>query len=268
MLSGWSLISAQILAHTGFFYLVATGNALEWLTALFVYFLNGCIGMTATYHRLLSHRSWKAPKWVEYFGVLCATIGMTGSAISWVAIHRKHHRFTDNDKDPHSPHFKGFVYCQWLSMFEKVEVRYVADLARERFYSFQHRHYFSINLIWAAIVFLLDPRAVFYAWLAPACILWNAGSAVVTFNHMFGANPHGLKNQARNLLPLGYLVWGEGWHNNHHNSPESANFSEKAWQLDVGYWYIWTIQKLNDLWKVHFKSQTTIIKSDHHVGVE
>ena len=249
MLNPWTLLSTQIIAHIALVWLIVNGSATEWFIAFVVYFFNGCIGMTATYHRLLSHRSWDPPRVVEYFGVLCATIGLTGSALSWVAIHRKHHRFTDNEKDPHSPHHKGFFYCQWLSMFEKVEIRYVSDLIRSKFYSFQHRHYLTINLIWAVGLFLLDPRAVVYAWLAPACILWNAGSFVVTISHMFGRNPHGLQNHAKNSAVLGYLVWGEGWHNNHHFAPKSPNFSEHWWQLDVGYWYISVVNTLTGLGK-------------------
>ncbi len=247
MLNPWSLLAFQSIAHIGFLWLIITGSPREWLVVVIVYFFNGCIGMTATYHRLLSHRSWKAPKTIEYLGVLCATIGLTGSAISWVAIHRKHHRFTDNKEDPHSPHFKGFFYCQWLSMFEKVDVRYVPDLIRNHFYNFQHRHYLTINIAWALVVFLLDQRAIIYAWLAPACTLWNAGSFVVTFSHMFGSAPHHLKNHAKNSFILGYLVWGEGWHNNHHFSPKSSKFSEHWWQLDIGYWYIATVTFITGL---------------------
>ena len=239
MLNSCTLFIAQLAAHTAFLFLVFSGSLWEWSVVLLVYFFTGCVGMTATYHRLLSHGSWKCLKVIEYFGVLCATIGLTGSAVSWVAVHRKHHLFADSEKDPHSPDFKGFFYCHWLSMFEKVEVRYVTDLLKKSFYVFQHKYYFHINLVYAFFLFMIDNRALLYAWLVPSCLLWNAGSSIVTLSHLYGSNPHKLKSKAKNFWPLALLVWGEGWHNNHHASPGKSNFSEKFYQIDIGFWYIY-----------------------------
>ncbi len=249
MLTARNLFIAQIFAHVGFVYLIFTGSLEHWLISVLVYFFTGCIGMTMTYHRLLSHRSWNPPKALEYFGALCATLGMTGSAISWVAIHRKHHRFADTEKDPHSPSFKGFVYCQWLSMFEPVEVRYVTDLSREPFYRYQHQYYFIICGLYALGLYLIDPFAVVYAFLAPACILWNAGSSIITLAHQFGHRDHKISSFAGNSWLLGFLVWGEGWHNNHHFKSNSPYFFEKPWQIDVGGYLIWSYQKIEKLFK-------------------
>ena len=242
MVNSKSLFSIQLIAHLAFLFLLFYGSPVQWLVVFIVYFFSGCIGMTATYHRLLSHRSWKCPLWVEYFGVFCATIGLTGSAIGWVAVHRKHHRFADTPKDPHSPKYKGFVYCQWLSMFESIELRYVADLLKKPFYIFQHKHYFTINLAYSLILYWLDPMAVIYAWLVPACLLWNAGSSIITFSHIFGKNEHRIQSRAGNIALLGILVWGEGWHNNHHYNEKDKCFASYWWQIDVGYYYIATIE--------------------------
>ena len=128
-------------------------------------------------------------------------------------------------------------------MFEPVELKYVTDLVRKPFYLFQHKNYFYINFAYALSLALVDSRALLYAWLVPACILWNAGSSVVTLSHMFGSNPNGLRCEARNLWPLGLFVWGEGWHNNHHAYPKRSCFSDSVFQIDLGYWYIWLIEK-------------------------
>lgn len=243
MLSAYTLFSVQLIAHISFFVLIALGEVHQWLIAIFVYFLTGCLGMTMTYHRLLSHQSWKAPSWFKYIGTLCATIGLTGSAISWVAIHRKHHRFADKPNDPHSPHHKSFIFCQWLSMFEKVELKYITELARNKFLIYQHKYYFFISLAYATVLYAIDPFAVVYAWLAPACILWNAGSSIVTISHLFGTKDHDTRDHSKNNWLLGLLVWGEGWHNNHHNSPSSPFYGEKWWQIDIGGYLIKLLQK-------------------------
>lgn len=235
MLTPNTLLAAQIFAHLAMLPMILWGTFWHWLIAIFVYFLNGCIGMTMTYHRLLAHRSWNAPLWLRYFGLFSATIGMTGSALSWVAIHRQHHQFTDTEKDPHAPGLRGFIFCQWLSMYVDVDVRRVRDLLNEPVMVFQHNYYFFINGAYAAFLLMVDPFALVYAWLVPACILWNCGSLVVTIGHMWGSNPHKLTVKARNNTFLAFLVWGEGWHNNHHFAPQAAVFSPK---LDVGGWII------------------------------
>lgn len=215
------LLILQIIAHLSVIPLIIYGEWWHWAIAIFVYFLNGCLGMTMTYHRLLSHKSWNPPKWIEYLFVLFATIGLTGTAISWVAVHRKHHGFTDTEKDPHSPTYKGWFRAHYLSMFANVEVKYAAHLLRDKFYTFQHKNYLLINLFYAVILYLIDPFAVVYAWLVPAMILWNGGSSIVSLSHR--------NNTIHNDTILALLVWGEGYHKNHHDNAGNTRFGQ--WDL-------------------------------------
>ena len=103
------LLILQIAAHLSFIPMIMYGEWYHWAIAFFTYFVTGCFGMTMTFHRLLSHKSWNAPKWFEIFGTLAGTYGLTGSSIGWVAVHREHHHYTDQERDPHSPKHKGFV---------------------------------------------------------------------------------------------------------------------------------------------------------------
>lgn len=215
------LLILQIVAHLSVIPMIMYGQWWHWAIAIFVYFLNGCLGMTMTYHRLLSHRSWNPPKWVEYLFTLFATIGLTGTAITWVAVHRKHHAFTDTDKDPHSPKFQGRLKAHYLSMFAKVDIKYAAHLLRDKFYTFQHKNYILINLVYAVALYAIDPFAVVYAWLVPAMMLWNGGSAIVSLSHR--------NNTIHNDTILALLVWGEGYHAAHHNNAGSTRLGK--WDL-------------------------------------
>ena len=202
------------------------GELWMWGVVLFVYFLNGCLGMTMTYHRLLSHRSWNAPKWMEYLFTLFAVIGMTGSSIAWVAIHREHHKFEDTEKDPHAPQYKGWFWAHFLSMFAKVNPRYVTDLMRDPFHKFVHKHYLDINILYGVVLYLIDPMAVLYAWLVPAMVLWNGGSLIVSTSHRNGTQ--------NNDLVFAVSTWGEGYHKTHHDHPGWARFGK----VDLGGWLI------------------------------
>ena len=218
------LFCFQVLAHISIVPMLLFGVWQDYLISLFVYFLTGCLGMTMTYHRLLSHRNWKVSKYIEYLFVIFATVGLIGSAISWVAIHRKHHKYTDEPDDPHSPYHKGWFYCHFLSMFEKVEVKYVTELITNPFYKFQHRYYYFINILWAiSMVFVWkDAFAIIYAWLFPSALLWNAVSSLVSISHR--------NKKIQTDLILSFLVFGEGYHKEHHKNPKNYRFG----RYDIG----------------------------------
>jgi len=194
--------------------------------------------MTMTFHRLLSHRSWRAPRWFEIFGTLCGTYGLTGSSVGWVSVHREHHHHTDTDLDPHGPKHKGFAKVQWFSMFERPNPRYSLHLIRDQFHLWLHRHYIILHLCIFVSLTLINPWLLLCAYLTPAALLWNAGSFINTLTHMIGYRNHQTSDDSTNIWWLGYLMWGEGWHNNHHNSPGRSQFGEKWWEFDLGGWLI------------------------------
>lgn len=222
----------HILTHISLVYMILYASPIHFLISFIVYFLTGSIGMSATYHRYLSHKSYKANKWWEYFGSLCGTLGGTGSTIAWVAVHREHHRFTDTDQDPHCPYHKGFFKVQFLSMFYKPNIRYVPDLLRSKFHQILHKFYWVIHLIYATICFSIDPFSLVYAYLFPSLILWHAGSSINTLSHFFGTNDNETKDKSKNHWFTGIFVWGEGWHNNHHSDPTNYKFGKNN-QIDI-----------------------------------
>lgn len=239
------LFGLQVIAHLSMIPMILFGSWYHWLIVVGVYFITGCFGMTMTYHRLLTHRSYNPPKWFEYFGTLAGSYGLTGSPIAWVAIHREHHRYADTDKDPHSP-LNGWVDAQWFSMFHPVNVRYVADLMRDKFQLFVHKNYFIMHIMVIMIWTVIDPMLLVSAYLLPAAILWNMGSFVNTFGHSVGYRSYETKDDSRNNVFLGYLLWGEGWHNNHHAKPMQPDFGRKWWELDIGKFFIKLLDRKND----------------------
>jgi fatty-acid desaturase len=225
----------QIVAHIGLVLLLIYGTWLDFFLTFFIYFITGCLGVTMTFHRLLSHKSWKAPSWFYYFGSVAGVWGIIGSPCAWVATHRAHHRDTDNEKDPHSPLHKDWWKIQWFSMFESVNIKYSVDLLRDSFQVWLHKNYFKIHITILLVLLLISPWLLIVLYLAPAAILWNAGSAINTASHLVGYRNHDTKDNSRCNLVLGYFVFGEGWHNNHHFNPHSPSFKTKWWEFDIGY---------------------------------
>lgn len=225
----------HILTSISVIVMIVYGLWYHYAISLLVYFFTGCIGMTVTYHRLLSHKSFTPRRGFEKFGTLCATLGGTGSSIAWVAVHREHHRYTDTKLDPHSPKFKNWYSVQFLSMFFKPHVKYAVDLLRSPFHTWVHRNYWLIHLFYALVLIFIDPFSIVYAYLFPSFILWHAGSFINSLCHYRNNDK---RIGAKNVDYLGYLVWGEGYHSNHHTDPKNPKFSSERHHLDIGYFCI------------------------------
>lgn len=244
-----SLFQWQVLAHLATAYWIWKSPQLsDVCQVLGMYFLTGCLGMSVCYHRLLTHRSFETHPWIEKLFTLFATLGLTGSSISWTAAHRRHHARTDQPGDPHSPKIIGYWRAQWLSMFSTFNVAHSPAL-RSRFHRAMHRHYSWINLLYGIGLYAFGGlSAVLNWWLVPACLLWNAGSAINTICHTRWLgykhpNPISRIDRSVNNPLLGLLMFGEGWHSNHHVYQKRANLGVRWWEIDVGFGVILLIRR-------------------------
>ena len=240
-LTPYTLLLTQVVAHLALIPMILYGTWWQWLVAIFVYFLNGCLGMTMTYHRLLSHKAWSCPKWLERLFTLFAGIGMTGSAISWVSIHRAHHRFSDTEKDPHSPKFLGYKLFGFEHMKSeennKMEIFLVKDLMTKE-HLFIHKWYTAIILAFALVFALLNLELFYFAWAVPAFAIQLSQSNFNYFGHMMGYRNFETKDDSRNNPWLFPILLGEAWHNNHHAKPSNFSTTEKKTEIDPLTWFI------------------------------
>lgn len=229
----------QLVAHLSVIPMFMYANVSDYLLSLTVYFFTGCFGMTMIFHRYWSHKSWTPPTWFIYFGTLCGVVGLTGSPISWASVHREHHKYTDKEKDPHSPNWKGFVRCQWFSMFGEVHVRYIVDLLKNKKLVWIHKNYVLINIVYSlCLYFFLGPFFVISMHLFPAFVLWNLGSFIITLSHIIGYRNFDIDDNSRNSSFLAFIQFGEGLHNNHHARPNNWSFKYHWWEFDLGGFFI------------------------------
>ncbi len=189
--------------------------------ALFVY-CSIMLGITMGYHRLYSHKSFTCPKWIEYYLLFFAHIMMVGPAITWVANHREHHKYADTPKDPHSPHYRGWLMAYAGQVLIDIDFTLVRDLLRQKLHRWQVKYYWQIIFTWALILFSIDPLSLIYAWLVPAGFAKLFGSLVFTFSHR--------GKKANSDTWVGLLTLGEGFHDIHHK-----NVRVVLWHpLDIG----------------------------------
>jgi fatty-acid desaturase len=235
-----------------------TWQRLAVMAILYVLAINVGIGMC--YHRLLTHRGYQTPKWIEYLMSMCATLSLEGGPIFWVATHRVHHQHSDEEGDPHTPKEGGWwAHTGWMLFGNSLHAqtkalsRYVPDLNRDRFHVWLSKyHWLPISL---SGVLLFGLGWAFGGWKnAVGMVLWggflrvtlglHATWLVNSATHMWGKRRFETRDGSRNNWWVALLSGGEGWHNNHHAHPVSARHGLAWYEIDPNFWGIWILAKL------------------------
>ncbi len=255
----WVTASVMFLFHAGalaaFFFI--TWKAL--MVAAILWWVTGSLGIGMGYHRLLTHRGYKTPKWVEYVMTVCATLTLEGGPIFWVATHRIHHQFSDKDGDPHSPvDGKWWSHMGWILVGKSMHhdtttlARYVPDLAKDKFHIWITKYHYVPMIGLAAALFALGGWpfllwGIFMRTVLGLHFTWLVNSAT----HLWGSRRFKTHDNSTNNLLVALLTWGEGWHNNHHAHPVSARHGLKWYEIDVNWYGIWVLKKLGLARKVN-----------------
>ena len=202
-------------------------------------------GIAIGYHRLLTHRGYSAPKWLEYCIATCGTLALQGGPIYWVAIHRMHHRYTDKVGDPHSPRDgKWWSHMGWIlngALHNETEVLkpYAADLDRNRYYRWLNRyHWVPLTVVGLSLFTFGGWSWLLWGAFLPVTIGFHVTWMVNSITHMWGTRRFLTADDSRNNLLIALLTGGEGWHNNHHAYPVSARHGFAWYEIDLNYYGI------------------------------
>ncbi len=219
----------------------------------------GSLGVGLGYHRLLTHRSFKAPKWLEYTLAALGTMSMQDAPDKWVATHRMHHKFTEMEQDPHSTR-PGFIWAHigWVVRGTAQDhdaatlKRYVPDLLKDKFHVLLAKYYYVPLLISAVILFALGGwPMVLWGVCARIVVGWHTTWFVNSLAHIFGQRRFATQDDSTNNWFVALLTFGEGWHNNHHASPTSARHGLKWYEFDMNWLTIRLFEKLG--WARHIR---------------
>jgi stearoyl-CoA desaturase (delta-9 desaturase) len=246
------------------------------LLVLGIYFYGG-VGINMCYHRLLTHKSFKCPRWLERFMVLVAACCLEDSPGRWVTTHRLHHNESDQPPDPHSPRVSFFwSHMGWL-LVRNTDVqnittfdRYSRDIMSDPFYMRLERGllWFWIYQMHALAYLLIGTVAGWFltgtligaaqfglsvlVWgvFARTVAVWHITWSVNSLSHMFGYRNYETNEGSRNNWLVAFLTSGEGWHNNHHGDPASATTCHRWWEIDGIYWGIKALEMVGLAWDV------------------
>ncbi|MGD0197542.1 MAG: fatty acid desaturase [Solirubrobacteraceae bacterium] len=254
----------------------AWGSFLHWRDVVIfaVMYLTSAFGVTIGFHRHLTHRAFETFKPVHYALAIMGSLAVEGPVLAWVADHRKHHTFSDEEGDPHSPHvdhgagvtgvMRGLYHAHIGWLFESngraEKRRYCPDLYSDSGMRAIHRAF-----PWIVGATLLIPFAAGYAWggtlsAGLEALLWaglvriflvhHVTWSINSICHFVGQQRFETGDQSRNVFWLALPSLGEAWHHNHHAFPRSAYHGLRWYELDPSGWVIFTASKLGLVWNV------------------
>ena len=253
----------------GYYHLVALLGLVPWFfswTGVFLAiagaYVFGTLGVNLGYHRLLTHRGYQCPKWLERSLATLAILSFQDTPARWVAVHRRHHEHADEEPDPHTP-IVTFLWAHmgWLFVrppeMERREIypRYAKDILRDPYYRSMEKQTVYLGTIIASwVVFFAAGTAagligggtaaeslqfgasvLIWGVFVRTVLVWHLTWSVNSFAHMFGYRNYETGEESRNNFLVALVTNGEGWHNNHHADPRSARHGHRWYELDVTY---------------------------------
>ena len=255
----WKITPVLLLFHVGavaalFFF---TWRAL--FVAIFLYWVTVGLGLGICYHRLLVHRSFATPKWFEYLLTICAVAALEGGPLLWVANHRMHHRFADQEGDPHSPRDgKWWAHAGWvffgLSLRQDVPTlkRYVPDLAEDKVHVWLTKYHLVPMIVVGLALFAMGGLPLllwgtFFRTVAGLHTTWLVNSV----SHIWGSRRFETRDASTNNWWVALLSFGDGWHNNHHAHPVSARHGLEWYEIDFNWYAICIFKRLGLASRIH-----------------
>jgi fatty-acid desaturase len=234
-------------------------------------YLIGVLGINLCYHRLLTHRGFKCPKRFEHALAILGVLCVQDTPARWVAVHRRHHQYADEEPDPHTPLMSFFWgHVGWLLVesrdLDRVRIysTYAKDLVSDKFYAKLDRggsYYKVLVASWLGFfgagfvaqlalggtpMQALQFGASLLIWgiFVRTVIVWHQTWAVNSVTHLWGYRNYDTDEGSRNNIAVGLLSNGEGWHNNHHADPRSAKHGHHWWEIDTTYLTIRLLARL------------------------
>jgi len=255
------------------------------LILCFVFFCPVGLGVTVGFHRLLTHTALKTTNWMKYLLAILGSASAEGPVLTWVADHRKHHRFTDVVGDPHSPHvnfehnvigtLKGlyFAHVGWLFSREMNNWdEYAKDLCYDRYMRLINRCN-DLIIVLGLLIPAITGGLITMSWGGfYSALVWGGFVRIVLLHHItysinslchvFGSRTYNTQDHSTNVFWLCIISMGESWHNNHHAFPRSARQGLTFWQLDPSYYFICILEFLGLAWDVNRPSISSVKKTE------
>jgi len=272
----WFFVTSPFIALAVTVPLAWKYDLLSWVdVGLFIpFYLFTAIGVTVGFHRYLTHGAFKAKRWLRIVLTLAGTMAIEGAPIRWVADHRRHHQFAEEENDPHSPWrfgesvgglTKGMIWAHtgWLFTRENTNARrFAPDLVADKDVRWFQKNFVFVMILSLGLPTLLGGlitmswkgalTAYIWAGLVRIGFVHHITWAVNSVCHVMGERPFSTGDKATNVWWLAILSMGESWHNLHHADPTCARHGVDKGQIDISARVIWFFEKMGWAWNVRW----------------
>ncbi len=235
----WAYVIPFIACHLAVFGAIWSGVTWQSVVVCAVLYFVRMFGVTAGYHRYFSHRTFKTSRPMQFLLALIAESSAQKGALWWAAHHRDHHKYSDTDKDIHSPRQRGFWYahCGWLFDYtEDTKWDRIKDLSKYPELVFLNRVEKLVPTVLGVLVWwFFGWPGLFIGFFLSTVLLWHGTFVINSLAHVHGTRRYATDDDSRNNPWLALVTLGEGWHNNHHHYQGSARQGFYWWELDITY---------------------------------
>ncbi len=211
--------------------------------------------ITGGYHRYFSHRSYKTSRAFQLIlGVLAVSTAQQGP-LWWAAHHRNHHKFSDQPEDIHSPRQRGFWWSHmfWLlgSRHRATQFDRIKDFAKYPELRFLNKYDMVFAVGFGFLMYFLGGwTGVVWGHFVSIVIAWHVTFCINSLTHVWGSRRYATNDDSRNNVLLGFLAFGEGWHNNHHHYQRTAKQGFYWYEIDITYYTLKALELVGIVWDV------------------
>lgn len=227
-------------------------------------------GVTAGYHRLFSHRSFKTSRLGQFLFAFLAQSSAQKSVLWWAALHRHHHRHSDQEEDVHSPLHRGFWYSHLGWIFDKrhesTRVEDVPDLVKYPELCVLDKHQLLPAIALAVACFLVDGwPGLFIGFFLSTVVLYHGTFFINSLAHVHGSQRYVTGDTSRNNWWLAVITLGEGWHNNHHAYQRSTRQGFRWYEFDPTYYALKALSWVGVVWDLG-EPPAEVVRNERRVG--
>ncbi len=248
-----SKIIPFIFMHIACFAVFLVGVSLPAVLLCIGLYMLRMWGLTAGYHRYFSHRTYKTSRVFQFVLALIGTMAVQKGVLWWAAHHRRHHKYTDEEGDIHSPVQDGFWWSHvgWVisTKYDETDWDAIKDFAKYPELRWLEKYHLIPGVTLAVLCFLaLGWQGLVWGFFVSTVVLYHGTFTINSLAHMWGSRRYKTTDDSRNNFLLALITGGEGWHNNHHHYMSSVKQGFYWWEIDFSYYALRVLSWLGIVW--------------------
>jgi len=257
-----------ILLHLSCFAAIFTGVSLEAvILCIGLYFLR-MFALTAGYHRYFSHRTYKTSRAFQFILAALACSAVQKGPLWWAAHHRRHHKYTDQEGDVHSPRQNGFWWSHigWIlsSKYDPTDWDAIKDFSRYPELRWLNQWHAVPGIVLGVLCYLLlGWQGLVWGFVISTVLLYHGTFSINSLAHLWGTRRYETTDDSRNNLLLALLTGGEGWHNNHHHYMATVKQGFFWWEIDCSYYVLRALSWFGVVWDLRMPPKYLLAQSEN-----